>query len=280
MVPELTEEDVRTVNVASPRADVVSYSSIAPDHRQGEGEGTGDHDEFDVAEPTADSAAETALLDDELLSDEEMFPEDVAALVKQQSATALGTAFHRLAQRAIESRREVGIVPELPASAFVAQVKLGDLSQPQEKRLDEATQRWFSSDLCKRFFACERIYAEVPFMLEISSGERPLYLEGEIDGLAVSEADKDHAFFIDYKTGGSDEETPEQLHEKHLLQAQCYALALMRQGFKTVEAHFIRVERTSKSDPTQPQVVPYCFTAEDRAALEAAVLSAYEARKS
>ena len=209
-----------------------------------------------------------------------MFPEDVAALVKQQSATALGTAFHRLAQRAIESRREVGIVPELPASAFVAQVKLGDLSQPQEKRLDEATQRWFSSDLCKRFFACERIYAEVPFMLEISSGERPLYLEGEIDGLAVSEADKDHAFFIDYKTGGSDEETPEQLHEKHLLQAQCYALALMRQGFKTVEAHFIRVERTSKSDPTQPQVVPYCFTAEDRAALEAAVLSAYEARKS
>lgn len=74
----------------------------------------------------------------------EMFPEDVAALVKQQSATALGTAFHRLAQRAIESRREVGIVPELPASAFVAQVKLGDLSQPQEKRLDEATQRWFA----------------------------------------------------------------------------------------------------------------------------------------
>ena len=70
------------------------------------------------------------------------------------------------------------------------------------------------------------------------------------------------------------------VHEKHLLQAQCYALALIRQGFETVEAHFIRVERTSKSDPAQPQVVPYCFTAEERAALEAAVLSAYEARKS
>ena len=67
--------------------------------------------------------------------------------------------------------------------------------------------------------------------------------------------------------------------EKHRLQAQCYALALIRQGFKTVEAHFIRVERTSKSDLAQPQEVTYRFTAEDRATLEKAVLSAYEARK-
>lgn len=280
VVPVFTEVDMRTVNIASPRADVVSYSSIAPDHRQGKGGEAGDHDKFDTVEPSAGSDVETTLLDDAFLSDEEMFPEDVTALVKQQSATALGTAFHRLAQRAIESRTEVGVVPELPASTFISQVKLGSLSQLQEKRLDEATQRWFASDLCKRFFACEHIYAEVPFMLEIGSAERPLYLEGEIDGLAVSEADKDHAFFIDYKTGGSDEELPEQLHEKHLLQARCYALVLMRQGFKTVEAHFVRVERMSKDDPAQPQVVPYRFTVEDLATLEEAVLSAYEARRS
>ena len=280
MVPVFTEVDMRTVNIASPRADVVSYSSITPDHRQGKGGEAGDHDKFDTVEPTAGSDVETTLLDDAFLSDEEMFPEDVAALVKQQSATALGTAFHRLAQRAIESRTEVGVVPELPASTFISQVKLGSLSQLQEKRLDEATQRWFASDLCKRFFACEHIYAEVPFMLEIGSAERPLYLEGEIDGLAVSEADKDHAFFIDYKTGGSDEESLEQLHEKHLLQARCYALALMRQGFKTVEAHFVRVERMSKDDPAQPQVVPYRFAAEELSTLEEAVLSAYEAHRS
>lgn len=266
--------------LASPRANVVSYSSIAPDHRQGEEEGVEDHDEFDMVEPTVESDAEVTLFDDAFFVDEEMFPEDMAAFAKQQSATALGTAFHRLAQRAIESRTEVGVVPELPASAFVSQVKLGDLSQLQEKRLDEATQRWFASDLCKRFFACEHIYAEVPFMLEINSAEHPLYLEGEIDGLAVSEADKEHAFFIDYKTGGSDEEFPERLHEKHLLQAQCYALALMRQGFKTVEAHFVRVERTSTNDPAQPQVVPYRFAAEEFATLEEAVLSAYEAHRS
>ena len=172
------------------------------------------------------------------------------------------------------------MVPELSVEAFQAQVRQGGLSPEAGQRLAQAVERWFLSDLCKRFFACEHIYAEVPFMLEIGSGERPLYLEGEIDGLAVSEADKDHAFFIDYKTGGSDEESPEQLHEKHLLQAQCYALALMRQGFETVEAHFIRVERESKSDPAQPQVVPYRFTVEERATLEEAVLSAYEARKS
>ena len=262
IVPPVRTTQAFALTVPGPRHDVVSYSAIASAHGQM------------LVQEAGDEVFE------EQDADEEMFSGEEALEIKRQFAFALGTAFHRLAQQAIESRREVGIVPELSASAFAAQVKLGDLSQLQEKRLSEATQRWFSSDLCKRFFACEHIYAEVPFMLKISSGERPLYLEGEIDGLAVSEADKDHAFFIDYKTGGSDEETPEQLHEKHLLQAQCYALALMRQGFETVEAHFIRVERTSKSDPTQPQVVPYCFMAEERAALEAAVLSAYEARKS
>ena len=278
IVPVAHEGVLASREVQSDRDRVVSYSALASNHGKGFSSTSGDEvfeEETSVANDLEGSGAPVAVLDD----DEEMFPEDMAALVKQQSATALGSAFHRLAQRVIESRTEVGVVPELPASAFVAQVRLGSLSQLQEKRLDEATQRWFASDLCKRFFACEHIYAEVPFMLEISSSDRPLYLEGEIDGLAVSEADKDHAFFIDYKTGGSDEETSEQLHEKHRLQAQCYALALIRQGFKTVEAHFIRVERTSKSDPAQPQEVTYRFTAEDRATLEKAVLSAYEARK-
>lgn len=279
IVPVAHESALTPREVLSDRDRVVSYSALAGSHGKGFSSASGD-EVFEAEEASVASDLERSGALVVASSDDEMFPEDMAALVKQQSATALGTAFHRLAQRAIESRREVGVVPELPTSAFAAQVRLGSLSQEQEKRLDEATQRWFASDLCKRFFTCEHIYAEVPFMLEISSGERPLYLEGEIDGLAVSEADRNHAFFIDYKTGGSDEETPEQLHEKHLLQAQCYALALMRQGFETVEAHFIRVERASKSDPAQPQVVPYCFTAEERAALEAAVLSAYEARKS
>ena len=87
------------------------------------------------------------------------------------------------------------------------------------------------------------------------------------------------AFFIDYKTGGNDAETSESLHEKHLLQAQCYALALLEQGFTTVEANFIRVERTDPESPDQPQVVPYSFSTHDREALKAAILSAYHAHE-
>ena len=262
IVPPVRATQALALTVPGPRHDVVSYSAIASAHGQM------------LVQEAGDEVFE------EQDADEEMFSGEEALEIKRQLAFTLGTAFHRLAQRAIESRREVGVVPELSAEAFQAQVRQGGLSPEAGQRLAQAVERWFLSDLCKRFFACEHIYAEVPFMLEIGSGERPLYLEGEIDGLAVSEADKDHAFFIDYKTGGSDEESPEQLHEKHLLQAQCYALALMRQGFETVEAHFIRVERESKSDPAQPQVVPYRFTVEERATLEEAVLSAYEARKS
>ena len=105
-------------------------------------------------------------------------------------------------------------------------------------------------------------------MLEISSSDRPLYLEGEIDGLAVSEADKGHAFFIDYKTGGSDEETPEQLHEKHRLQAQCYALALIRQGFKRSRRISFVWSVRARAIPHNRRKVTYRFTAEDRATLE------------
>ena len=262
MVPPVRATQALAITVSGPRHDVVSYSAIASAHGQV------------LVQEAGDEVFE------EQDAEEEMFSGEEALEIKRQLAFTLGTAFHRLAQRAIESRREVGVVPELSVEAFQAQVRQGGLSPEAGQRLAQAVERWFASDLCKRFFAADHIYAEVPFMLEISSGERPLYLEGEIDGLAVSEADKDHAFFIDYKTGGSDEETPEQLHEKHLLQAQCYALALMRQGFETVEAHFIRVERASKSDPAQPQVVPYRFTIEECATLEEAVLSAYEARKS
>lgn len=263
------------VTLASPRADVVSYSSIAPDHGQVEGEDERD-DKLDTVNPTGESY-DDILLDESLLSeDDEMFPEDMAALLKQQSATALGTAFHRLAQRTIESRREPKVVPEIPESALRAQVRACELTPEQAKRLEIALNRWLASDLCARFMSYEHLRAEVPFMLELDADGVPLFLEGEIDGLAWNASDQEkQAFFIDYKTGGNDQETSEALHEKHLLQAQCYALALLEQGFASVEANFIRVERNDPADASQPHVVAYSFTAHDRDVLKAAILSAY-----
>ena len=62
---------------------------------------------------------------------------------------------------------------------------------------------------------------------------------------------------IDYKTGGHADETPEQLREKHALQARVYADVLHKQGYGHVTLKFVRVEQPDPTDPTQPQVVTY-----------------------
>lgn len=193
-----------------------------------------------------------------------------------EDATALGTAFHRLAQRSIVLARG-GCAPFVlappAAEAVEAQVRAQGLSEGQTDRLHEALERWFGSSLAREFGAHEHIAAEAPFMVRIErEGKDPLYLEGEIDGLA-DDGDS-RAFFIDYKTGGSPDETPEQLRSKHLQQARCYAYALMREGYASVEARFVRVERADAVRPGEPEVVEYSFDANDAPALEAAIIAA------
>jgi RecB family exonuclease len=124
------------------------------------------------------------------------------------------------------------------------------------------------------------IYAEVPFMLKIDAEAASIFLEGEIDGLALNNSrGENKALFIDYKTGGNSQESDQELHNKHLLQAQCYSLALLNQGFSEVEANFIRVEQASAEDPAQPQIVRYQFCEQNRKELEAAILAAYKKRE-
>ena len=66
------------------------------------------------------------------------------------------------------------------------------------------------------------------------------YAEGAIDALATNPADPSRALVIDYKTGGTPDETPEQLQEKHALQARVYADVLHKAGF---ENYFTATER-------------------------------------
>lgn len=110
-------------------------------------------------------------------------------------------------------------------------------------------------------------------MVCLGVASNAVYLEGEID--AVSFDGDGSAFLVDYKTGGSPDESAARVFGKHLLQAQCYALALMAQGSPRVTATFVRVEQESIVDASQPQTVEYAFTEEDREVLEQAVLSAY-----
>lgn len=190
----------------------------------------------------------------------------------EENATALGTAFHRLAQRAIAQFD--GVELKRPAAEVIAaQVRARGLTPSQEVRLSAALDRWFASDIARSLVAKGVPRAEVPFMVCLGVASNAVYLEGEID--AVSFDEDGSAFLVDYKTGGSPDESAARVFGKHLLQAQCYALALMAQGSPRVTATFVRVEQESVADASQPQTVEYTFTEQDREVLEQAVLSAY-----
>ena len=78
--------------------------------------------------------------------------------------------------------------------------------------------------------------------------------------MATNPADSSCALVIDYKTGGTPDETPEQLQEKHALQARVYADVLHKAGFGAVTVKFVRVEQANPTifvEPAEPQVVTY-----------------------
>ncbi len=194
-------------------------------------------------------------------------------------ATSLGTAFHRLAQISIiehdDADDEEKRILERPDERIItAQIRACELSDAQAIRLSDALDLWFGSAECAWFSQLERISAEVPFTLDMKvDGSDGFILEGEIDGLGI--IDNESCAFIDYKTGGSSDETYEEIREKHLLQAQCYALALLESGFRSVEAHFIRVEQHDRENPNEPQMMKYSFRRDDMDVLHDAVVSAY-----
>lgn len=201
---------------------------------------------------------------------------DAAAFVNADeatpSATDLGSAFHRVAQLAVERRALAGAV-QTPPPARVDSIarRYGVASGVARERLNAALSRWFTSDVLARVNSYDKVHAEVPFVVEIPCGEETRLLEGEIDLLATDAA-QTHAFVVDYKTGGYAEETDEALHEKHRLQATCYAYALLMQGYEDVEFAFVRVEQEKEG---QPQVVPYAFSAADLISIKKAIEEAY-----
>ena len=197
------------------------------------------------------------------------------------AATSLGTAFHRLAQLAALAWRP-GCAFERPDVARQRALERScGLSAEQRDRLDAALERWFASDIAARVGVCESVSAEAPFLVRVGGPRDAAYLEGEIDLLAcvapagTREQPAGSALVVDYKTGGSPAETAEQLHEKHLLQATCYAYAVLMEGYAQVECVFVRVEQARAGSETQPQTVSYRFDAADAPAIRAAIVQAY-----
>lgn len=202
------------------------------------------------------------------------------------SATDVGSAFHRVAQLAVERLELTGGALLLPPDDAVGSIarSLG-LAGEHRDRLDAALKRWFESSVARRVETFARIRAEVPFMVCVNLDEKDVdgacnrFLEGEIDLLAESAGGR-QALVIDYKTGGSAEETDDRLQAKHQLQAQCYAYALLSsQAYESVEFAFVRVEQKDWANPREPQVVGYRFDAGDLDELKAFIIAAYRKKQ-
>ncbi len=231
-----------------PARDSYSYSSIAVTlHAEAE-----------------DRAAETRVPMDEAGDDaesdgSEMTDADVAAVGPAGNPMALGSAFHAACQWLIEMGADA-----LPAERADALARLWRLTPEQRERFDVALGRWLKSSVRAELLAWPCIRAEVPFFSlgceDEDIARYGAYAEGAIDALATDPADPSRALVIDYKTGGTPDETPDQLLEKHALQARVYADVLHKAGVETVTVKFVRVEQANPAifvEPAEPQVVTY-----------------------
>lgn len=231
-----------------PARDSYSYSSIAAA----------------LHAETEDRAAEARVPMDEAGDDaesdgSEMTDADAAAVEPAGNPLALGSAFHAACQWLIEMGADA-----LPAERADALARLWHLTPEQRERFDVALERWLKSSVRAELFAWPCVRAEVPFFSlgceDEDIARYGAYAEGAIDALATDPADPSRALVIDYKTGGTPDETSEQLQEKHALQARVYSDVLHKAGFKTVTVKFVRVEQVDPlfpTEPTEPQVVTY-----------------------
>lgn len=231
-----------------PARDSYSYSSIAAA----------------LHAETEDRAAEAHVPMDESGDDAEsdgsgMADADVAVVEPAGNPMALGSAFHAACQWLIEMRADA-----LPAERADALARLWCLTPEQRERFDVALDRWLKSAVRADLLAWPCIRAEVPFFSlgceDEDIARYGAYAEGAIDVLATDPADPSRALVIDYKTGGTPDETSDQLLEKHALQARVYADALHKAGFEAVTVKFVRVEQANPAifvEPPEPQVVTY-----------------------
>lgn len=231
-----------------PMRDSYSYSSIAAAlHAETEDRAAEAHVPMDEAGDDAESDGS------------EMADADVAAVEPAGNPMALGSAFHAACQWLIEMDADA-----LPAERADALARLWRLTPEQRGRFDAALNRWLKSAVRAELLAWPCVRAEVPFFSlgceDEDIARYGAYAEGAIDALATNPADSSCALVIDYKTGGTPDETPDQLLEKHALQARVYADVLRKAGFEAVTVKFVRVEQPDPTifvEPAEPQVVTY-----------------------
>ncbi len=227
-------------------------------------------------------------------------------LSDEDSSTELGTAFHATAEFMVLSEMLGGsctdnndgndctdgadsvdfasspngniVIPsQTRINAILAKF---DISKRQYSRYMKALENWCNSKIAARAATYQNLQAEVPFCMEFSckhtqqqghEPQTPHFINGQIDLLCSNPSSAD-ALVIDYKTGGTQDQTEEELYQKHALQSMCYAYALLTSWANYVELAFVRVEHVDQDG--QPQTIKFEYNKEDLPIIEKTISSA------
>ncbi|MDO8880433.1 MAG: UvrD-helicase domain-containing protein [Coriobacteriia bacterium] len=163
-------------------------------------------------------------------------------------ALAFGSAVHAVLERCESEDADIG--PLLVPAATAAGLDSSELP-----RLERAVRSFLGSDLAAGAFRMSSVSHEVPIAVPVAG----TMLGGAIDLLA---RDADHALVIDFKTGASTL-TDADARERFRLQGECYALAALTAGARSVKVVFAELERSRET--------VFEYAASDRAGVELAV---------
>jgi ATP-dependent helicase/nuclease subunit A len=176
-------------------------------------------------------------------------------------ALAFGVALHSVLRLASKDG-------SLPAYDRVDAIgRHARLSPAEQSRLVSAATRYSESEIARRVASDNVVRRESPFALVMCDG---FMLRGSID---LHGRTADRAVVVDYKSGESSADEPE-LRERFRLQAECYALALLRDGCRCVEVEFVRPEVLDEQGSMEH--VRYEFTAEDEPRITQSLLRRYQ----
>jgi ATP-dependent helicase/nuclease subunit A len=164
-----------------------------------------------------------------------------------------GTALHACL-------RLVGPGTKPPAEARIDAIsRFHELDAPETRRLRDAVARYCGSDIATRTAHADSLRRETPFVLPIGGLFR---LAGATDLFART---GDSAIVVDYKSGETGEATDLEL--RYRLQADCYALAALRDGCASVHVEFVRPEVSDEAG--RMQRVSFDYVAANAETIEA-----------
>ena len=191
-------------------------------------------------------------------------PELAEPAAQQDEATALGSAFHLVAQwLALQPQAPTAGSAQLAARVQAAAARFG-LDGALRQRLEQAVEAWQGSQRFAALGEWQRLLPEHPFCVEGPRGP----LEGFIDLLCCNPGGSS-ALVIDYKTGFSGAQG--ELQQRYALQAAVYAYALLSgAGLQQVELAFVRPEAGM-------QELCYSYSAGQLPQLAAQIAAAQEA---